>query len=115
MIASGKEQDTSLLIKALPYTVITDGSDLTIDFRDRCFVTTYLSDADEETVASIVEKNGGLVKHNVTGKTSFLIVEDETTDSVKVRKVKAQLYAGNPVTVMTFEAFMEAVKNQNGS
>ena len=57
-------------------------------------ITGVLDSIDRDDAKSLVERHGGKVTGNVSGRTSYLVVGREPGES-KVKKVRVQLYISN--------------------
>ena len=77
-----------------------------IDIQGKRFVTTGLSEADNEAFERYIKENSGLILSGVSGKTDYLVVNtayDHVT--VKYKKAVELREAGKPVAIIDYEDF----------
>ena len=126
--ANGKEEYSQVeIIGQHRETIVFDSRDLTgdstqkwnnkIDYPEeiicngKSFVTTYLDLEEERRVAKDVTRRGGFFRTAVSGKTSYLIVADESGDSTKLTKTLELKEKGKDIKIVTLKHYKELRKN----
>lgn len=78
--------------------------------KGKIFISTGLTEKQEESIRSVVEKNGGIYKDNFVVSLNYLVYNpDYDHETVKLKKAREQVEKGKEVKIITWDEFKEMV------
>ena len=78
--------------------------------KGKIFISTGLTEKQEESIRSVAEKNDGIYKDNFVVSLNYLVYNpDYDHETVKLKKAREQVEKGKEVKIITWDEFKEMV------